>query len=164
LKVLETPVGFKFIGELLAKGEAVMGGEESAGLSIKGHVPDKDGILACLLVAEMVARTRKSLTDLLADLFGRVGAVYTRREDLPITAALRDRLTDTLDHPPPSFAGSRVRRVNRLDGCKLLLEDGSWFLFRLSGTEPIVRCYGEAESRARLDALMAAGRELAEGS
>ena len=82
LTVFETPVGFKFIGELLAKGEIVFGGEESAGMSIKGHVPEKDGILAGALVAEMVAFTGKSIKDLLQDLFQRVGALQTTREDL----------------------------------------------------------------------------------
>lgn len=161
--VHETQVGFKFIGELLAKGEAFFGGEESAGLSIQGHVPDKDGVLACLLVAEMVAREGKSLHDLLASLYQRVGEVYTRREDVVLDASLRDRLARTLEHPPESFGGTRVAHVNRLDGCKLLMDDGSWFLFRLSGTEPIVRCYGEAASREQLEALMKAGRTLIHG-
>jgi phosphoglucomutase len=138
----------------------VLGGEESAGLSVAGHVPDKDGILAGLLVAEMVARTGRSLAELTADLFRRVGAFHTRRVDLPVSPALRGRLDAVLRDPPPSFAGARVAGVSRLDGCKLLLDDGGWFLFRPSGTEPIVRCYGEARTPARLDALMEAGRRL----
>ena len=73
---------------------------------------------------------------------------------------MRNRLDKTLDKPPESFAGSGVTQVNRLDGCKLLLEDGSWFLLRPSGTEPIIRCYGEAKTQDRLDTVMAAGRDL----
>lgn len=160
LHVHETRVGFKFIGELLASGDALLGGEESAGLSIKGHVPEKDGILVCALVAEMVARKGKNLQELLAQLFHRVGARYTTRKDLPLTEAMQEHLNRKMANPPTSFAGLRVSQVNKLDGCKLLLEDGSWFLIRPSGTEPIVRCYGEAPNRDRLEEVMSAGREL----
>ena len=140
LKVHETPFGFKFIGELLASDDALMGGEESAGLSIKGHVPEKDGILACALVAEMVARKGKNLQELLAQLFHRVGALCTTRKDLPLTEAMQENLDQKMANPPTAFAGLRISQVNKLDGCKLLLEDGSWFLIQPSGTEPIVRC------------------------
>lgn len=160
LAVRETPVGFKYIGDLLAHGAVVFGGEESAGLSIVGHVPDKDGVLACLLVAEMVARTGKSLADLTDAVFRRVGPRHSARLDLAVTAAVSYRLTAVLAAPPERLAGVAVRDVNRIDGCKLLLADGSWLLIRPSGTESIVRCYGEAASPARLEALMAAGRRL----
>ena len=160
LRVVETPVGFKYLGDLLARGEVLMGGEESAGLAIAQHVPDKDGILACLLVAEMVARTGQSLTHLLAGLFRRVGRLYAAREDVPLTETLRARLVAVMADPPPSFASARVVRVNRLDGCKLVLADGAWFLFRPSGTEPLVRCYAEGESPARVAALLEAGKNL----
>ncbi len=160
LTVHETPVGFKFIGELLAKGEIVFGGEESAGLSVKGHVPEKDGILAGALVAEMVAFTGKTIQELLKDLFERVGVLHSSREDLTISQDMQDQLKQVIDQPPTSFAGLQVIQVNKLDGCKLLLSDGGWFLLRPSGTEPIVRCYGEASSPERLKAIMQAGREL----
>ncbi len=158
--VQETPVGFKYLGELLSKGELRMGVEESAGLSIQEHVPEKDGILACLLVAEMIARTRNTLKALTEDLFHRVGPVFSRREDRPFTASMRDTLLKIQQNPPSSFAGKSVQTVNALDGCKLLLEDGSWFLFRPSGTEPLVRCYAEAATRGELDVLMLAGQQL----
>ena len=160
LSVHETPVGFKYIGELLAKGEVVMGGEESAGLSIQGHVPEKDGILACALVAEMVAHTGKSLRELLTDLFSRVGTLFTAREDITIDEGVRRTLDKIIDSPPPSFADADVTKINRLDGCKLLLSDGSWFLLRPSGTEPIVRCYSEANTEERLQQIVQAGRTL----
>ncbi len=164
LAVHETPVGFKFLGQLLAKEEVMMGGEESAGMSIAGHVPEKDGILACLLVTEMVAKMGKSIKDLLADLFRRVGPLYSKRVDAQVTDPMRESLNRALEDPPTTFAGSRVVRVNKLDGCKLLLENGSWFLFRPSGTEPIVRCYGEANTPERLEQVMKAGRELFQGA
>ncbi len=160
LTVHETPVGFKFIGELLAKREIVFGGEESAGMSIKGHVPEKDGILAGALVAEMVAFTGKTIQDSLKNLFQRVGPVSTTRKDLTITQLMREQIKQVIDHPPTSFAGAEVTQVNKLDGCKLLLSDGGWFLLRPSGTEPIVRCYGEAKTPDRLKEIMQAGKEL----
>lgn len=160
LTVHETPVGFKFIGELLAKGEIVFGGEESAGLSIKGHVPEKDGILAGALVAEMVAFTGKTIQALLEDLFNRVGALYSSRQDLQMTESLQEQVKQIIDHPPSTFAGTEVTQVNKLDGCKLLLSDGGWYLVRPSGTEPIIRCYGEANTTDRLEEIMQAGQEL----
>ena len=160
LSVHETPVGFKYIGELLAKGEVVMGGEESAGLSIQGHVPEKDGILACALVAEMVAHHGKTIKELLADLYSRAGTLFTAREDITIDEGLRRMLDGIIDSPPQTFADEEVTHVNRLDGCKLLLSDGSWFLLRPSGTEPIVRCYSEAKTEERLKQIVQAGRTL----
>ena len=160
LGVHETPVGFKFIGELLAKGEVVFGGEESAGLSIHGHVPEKDGILAGALVAEMVAFTGKSIQELLADVCQRVGTRHSQRTDLSTSDPMQDTIKRVVDHPPTTFAGDEVRQVNKMDGCKLILQDGSWFLLRPSGTEPIVRCYGEAKSPERLKEIMQAGHDL----
>ncbi len=160
LSVHETPVGFKYIGELLAKGEVEFGGEESAGLSIKGHVPEKDGILAGALVAEMVAFTGKTIKELLADLFERIGTFYNRRMDLIISESMQAQVKQVVEHPPGTFAGSEVVQVNKMDGCKLVLPDGGWFLIRPSGTEPIVRCYGEAKTPDRLEAIMQAGRGL----
>ncbi len=160
LGVQETPVGFKYLGELLAKDEIRMGGEESAGLSIQGHVPEKDGILACLLVTEMIARTRKTLGELREDLLQRVGLVFSTRHDQPLTDTMQDNLLKVQKSPPGDLAGKSVQQVNTLDGCKFVLEDGSWFLFRLSGTEPVVRCYAEASTREEMEALMAAGQKL----
>ncbi|MGB0910715.1 MAG: phosphoglucomutase/phosphomannomutase family protein [Nitrospirales bacterium] len=160
LSVHETSVGFKYIGELLAKGDVMMGGEESAGLSIQGHVPEKDGVLACALVAEMVAHTGKTIQELVSDLFSRVGTFFTAREDITINADLRKTLDGVLDCPPQSFANMDVSTITRVDGCKLILADGSWFLLRPSGTEPIVRCYSEAQSEERLQQIIQAGRTL----
>lgn len=160
LGVRETPVGFKHLAELLAKDEILMGGEESAGLSIQGHVPEKDGILACLLVTEMIARTKKTLGELREDLLQRVGPVFSSRHDQPLTDTMQENLLKVQKSPPGDLAGKSVQQVNTLDGCKLVLEDGSWFLFRASGTEPLVRCYAEASTREEMEALMAAGQKL----
>ncbi len=157
----ETPVGFKYIAELIGKDAIVLGGEESAGMSVRGHVPEKDGILACLLVTELVAaQGSRPLRRLLEGLYAEVGPVLTHRINVPFgpggPEALRARLLD----PPSRVAGRAVVGVNRTDGVKLLLEDGSWLLVRPSGTEPMARLYLEAASQAALDELESAGRSL----
>ncbi|HTU01326.1 MAG TPA: phosphoglucomutase/phosphomannomutase family protein [Candidatus Sulfotelmatobacter sp.] len=157
----ETPVGFKYIGELIAKDVLVLGGEESAGLSVKGHVPEKDGILACLLAAELVAsRGRVRLRTLLKELYAEVGTFLTQRRNYRLRPDQMQRLQDRLRNPPGVLADLAVIDVNRLDGVKLLLEDGSWILLRLSGTEPVVRVYAESSSPERLERLMAVGEAL----
>lgn len=161
IEVLETPVGFKYIGEFISEGKIIIGGEESAGLSIKGHIPEKDGILACLLVAEMVAREGKSIKELLYDLYKEVGAIVTKRENIRLTRQQKKSFKDKLASPPAEFAGIKVGEITTLDGTKFIMEDGkSWLLMRESGTEPVIRLYGESESDQKLKYLMDAGREF----
>src|SRR5207249_7314543 len=128
LEVLETPVGFKYIGEDIKEGRIILGGEESAGLSIRGHVPEKDGILACLLIAEMVASRGKSLKNQLNDLFSRVGAVYNRRLNVRLDPAITARVKSKIASDVSEFHGRRVIRQNRVDGLKLIFGDDSWVL------------------------------------
>ncbi len=154
--VRETPVGFKYIGEFIRDNEIVIGGEESAGLSLRGHVPDKDGVLACLLVAEMVAVEGKSLGQLLADLYRRVGEFHTARKNLRLSSELANKIAGKLASPPDQLAGKQVKELITTDGVKMILDDGSWALFRKSGTEPVVRVYTEAGSVAELESLTAA--------
>ncbi len=156
----ETPVGFKFLGEHLVSGRAFLVCEESAGLGLRGHVPEKDGILAGLLAAEMVAVRRRSIRDQVRDLFAKVGPLHSRRIDYHIDAATRERLARRLEDIPASFAGRRVVRCDTTDGRKLIFADGSWVLFRPSGTEPVLRCYGEARSAKDLETLLQAARDL----
>jgi len=158
--VYETPVGFKYLGEHLTSGRAFLACEESAGLSLSGHVPEKDGILAVLLAAETVAVTGRSIHEQARDLFRKVGALYSRRIDYHVDAAARERLTRRLEDVPSSIAGRRVTRLDTTDGRKMIFADGSWILLRPSGTEPVVRCYAEARSRADLEKLMVAARDL----
>jgi phosphoglucomutase len=161
LPVHETPVGFKYIGEMISKGALVLGGEESAGLSVKGHVPEKDGILACLLAVELVAsRGRARLQSLLHELYGEVGRFLVRRRNYRLPADVMQRLQERLRTAPGSVGDLAVVDVKRLDGVKLILEDGSWILLRLSGTEPMVRLYVEAATPEQLDELTAAGEAL----
>jgi alpha-D-glucose phosphate-specific phosphoglucomutase len=159
LELLETPVGFKFIGEYIKEGRIILGGEESAGLSVFGHVPEKDGILACLLIAEMVASRGKSLKNQLKDLFSRVGPVYNRRLNIQLDPAISAMVKQKIGSDVHEFHGRRVATQNRVDGLKLIFEDGSWVLMRPSGTEPVVRFYAESTSEADLEKLLEYGKQ-----
>jgi phosphoglucomutase len=159
LPVYETPVGFKFIGELINEDKIILGGEESAGLSIKGHYPEKDGILACLLAAEAVASRGASLGEQLAALYERVGRVESGRIGVRLTPELVASLPEKLGREPEEIGGRRIARTNRVDGVKFIFEDGSWLLMRPSGTEPLVRVYAETESKKDLEVLLEQGRK-----
>jgi len=154
----ETPVGFKYIGELIKADKIAIGGEESAGLSIRHHVPEKDGILAGLLCCEMVARRGKNLGEQLHELFAKVGSFYPRRENFRLTEEVKDKFTKKLQSDPREFSGRRVGEVVRKDGLKLVFDDGSWVCYRLSGTEPVVRVYSEARTEDGLEELSAAAK------
>jgi phosphomannomutase len=160
IEVYETPVGFKYIGELIGQDKIIIGGEESAGLTIKGHVPEKDGLLACFLVAEMVAHEGMSVKALLERLYSQVGRYLTKRENITLTPEAEDGFAEKLTATPAEFAGLNVTGTVTIDGSKFILEDGSWLLFRKSGTEPVVRLYGESSSEERLTAVMKAGRDF----
>ena len=160
IAVHETPVGFKYIGELIEQDKIVLGGEESAGLTIRGHVPEKDGILACLLTAEMVASRRASLREQIEELFRKVGSYYPGRWNVPLTETVRNRFIERTRQEYSVFDGRRVAKIQRLDGLKLILEDGAWVLFRLSGTEPVCRMYCEASAPELLAELERSGRKF----
>jgi phosphoglucomutase len=158
LKLYETPVGFKYIGELINKDEIILGGEESAGLSIRGHYPEKDGILACLLAAEAVATRGISLTAQLEDLYSKVGRLEAGRIGVKLTPDVTARLKEKLAQEPASIGGRRIESINRLDGVKFLFEGAAWILMRPSGTEPMVRIYAESDTKQDLEWLLDQGR------
>ncbi|MFZ5875346.1 MAG: phosphoglucomutase/phosphomannomutase family protein [Nitrospirota bacterium] len=159
--VYETGVGFKYIGRLIADGKVVAGGEEAQGLTIGGHVPDKDGILACLLLVEMAAKTGKPLRVQLEELVAAVGHRWYRRVDRPLSPDGIDPLRERLARLTRIGAWPIVRR-NEVEGIvKLYVDESSWLIVRPSGTEPVVRVYAESTSRERADALLAAGKALA---
>lgn len=160
LPLYETPVGFKFIGELILQDKIILGGEESAGLSIRGHYPEKDGIIACLLAAEAVAERGASLGEQLEALYARVGRLYGARIGVRLTPDIVASLPEKLGREPETIGGRRVARVNRIDGVKFFFEDGSWLLMRPSGTEPLVRIYAETESKDELEVLLEQGRKF----
>lgn len=158
----ETPVGFKYIGELIKQDKIAIGGEESAGLSIRYHVPEKDGIIAGLLCCEAVARRKRSIGEQIKDLFGKVGSFYPQRENFRLTPEVKAKFTSKLKNDPAEFSGRRVKQAVRTDGLKLVLDDGSWVCYRLSGTEPVVRVYSEAKTKPELQKLASAAREWIE--
>ncbi len=158
---LELPVGFKWVGEAIDSGEAIFGGEESGGLSMTGHAPNKDGVLADLLIAEVWALHRRPLSEVYAGLLKKYGVFHSSYLNLRIDGAEKDALMSRLrDATPSSFAGVAVADVLTVDGVKLNLEDGSWMLMRPSGTEPLVRIYTEARTKDRLKELEKAAAGL----
>jgi len=158
--VYQTPVGFKYIGELIKDDRIALGGEESAGLTIRKHIPEKDGILACLLVAEMVARRGFSLKQQLEKLFKETGPFYMTRLNLSLPGAVQKRMVEKLKQDVSKFDSQTVTKIDRTDGLKIIREDGSWILMRPSGTEPVVRVYCEASSQEELDHLAEAARKF----
>src|SRR6266550_486012 len=159
LPVYETPVGFKYIGELINEDKIILGGEESAGLSIKGHYPEKDGILACLLAAEAVAARGATLSEQLNSLYAQTGRLESGRIGVWLTPELMPTLKEKLKQEPTTLAGRKIKLINRMDGLKFIFNDDSWLLVRPSGTEPVVRIYGETESATDLEVLLEQGRK-----
>ena len=147
VNLYETPVGFKYVGELIKQDKIALGGEESAGLSIRGHVPEKDGILACLLVAEMLAVRGKPLREQLSNLFEKVGAEFwPLRVNLHVADEVKQRTLDRLKQDFYKFLGRKVGKIDRTDGVKVVFDNGWWVLMRPSGTEPLMRIYVETEN------------------
>jgi phosphoglucomutase len=156
----ETPVGFKYIGELINGDKIAIGGEESAGLTIRGHVPEKDGVLAGLLVAEMVAVRGKSLGVAVEGTVCQGWFLLSHSRELPLDPQGMAAFTEKLKADPTELSGRKVAQVVRTDGLKLILEDGSWVCYRLSGTEPVVRAYTEARSEQDVETLKAAAEKF----
>ena len=158
VEVKETPVGFKFIGQIMTaeetKDKFIIGGEESGGLTIRGHVPEKDGILACLLMAEMAAVERKPIKKIIEEIEKKVGKFIDARINYEVTQETMNNLKVNLkSNIPDKIAGIKVNKVVTIDGFKFILEDNSWVGIRLSGTEPVVRLYMETESAAKIQSL-----------
>ncbi len=164
IRVEETPVGFKYIAQVMSQNGMVIGGEESGGLTIQGHVPEKDGILACLLIAEMVAFEGKSMGEILGDLYKKVGLFLSERINFHLEEEEMENLKGKLRKDlPQEIAGGKVEKTVRLDGWKFILADGSWLGIRLSGTEPVVRLYVEAHEDSNFEKLKEAGKRLIKG-
>ena len=159
-EIYETGVGFKYIGRLIADGKLVVGGEEAQGLTIGGHVPDKDGILACLLLAEMVARTGKPIRRQLEELTAVVGPCYYRRIDRPLSREGAVAVADALSRLDAIGGYPIARRVDVKGITKWYLDDGSWMIIRPSGTEPVIRVYAESASLDRVEELIKAGERI----
>jgi phosphomannomutase len=160
VKVHETPVGFKYIGALMESEPIIVGGEESGGLSVKGHVPEKDGVLACLLMSELVACEGKPLRRILKEIQAKTTTILSDRINLRVTPGRKDELLRKFAAGLTEFGGRKVTGSVTIDGYKFLLGDGSWVMFRASGTEPVFRCYLEASTRKQLAAYRQAALNL----
>lgn len=163
VEVVEVPVGFKHIAKHMRKDDIILGAEESGGLSIRGHIPGRDGTLACLLAAEVAAIEGKPLSTVLREAMGETGELHSRRLTLDLPdEERRRRALETLRKDPPAYiAGIKVVDIYEIDGIKLILGDGSWLLVRPSGTEPVLRVHVEASSRDALRRLERFVEELA---
>jgi len=165
LPLVETPVGFNHIADYMLNGDVLIGGEESGGISIKGHIPEGDGVLMGLLLLEIISAAGAPLHELVADLQADVGPTHYTRRDIPLRrpVAKAEMVTRLTENVPASLGGQKVVEVETLDGVKYLLADDSWLLIRPSGTEPVLRVYAEARDRAAVKVLLAYGEQVACG-
>ncbi len=165
LPLHETPVGFNYIGDLMLSDNVLLGGEESGGISIKGHIPEGDGVLMGLLLAEIVAHYGRSPEALLGEIMSEIGQFHYARNDFKVRPFDKKSLVSRLVAlAPKQLAGIPLATINTRDGVKYLLEDDSWLLIRPSGTEPVLRVYAEAHTPETVQALLAEGRALADAA
>jgi alpha-D-glucose phosphate-specific phosphoglucomutase len=163
LPVIQTPVGFNHIADRILNNDVLVGGEESGGLSIRGHIPEGDGVLMGLLLLEIIAAEKTPLHELVKDLQAAVGPTHYARRDIPLrTAVAKKKMVERLvGAAPNSLGGESVSDVHTLDGVKYVLADDSWLLIRPSGTEPVLRVYAEARDPAMVETLLGYGEEVA---
>ncbi|HZG66788.1 MAG TPA: phosphoglucomutase/phosphomannomutase family protein [Herpetosiphonaceae bacterium] len=160
--VFETPVGFKHIGPKMLEVKAIIGGEESGGFAFDRHIPERDGLLAALFLLEFMLKRNKPPSQLLDELFGKVGEHYYDRLDMTYPAEHRPQILQRVaDAHPETLGGQKVRSISTEGGYKYTLEDGSWLLIRFSGTEPLLRVYTETRSPGTVAQLLDEGRKLA---
>lgn len=162
LKVYETPVGFKHISYFMQKRNFLIGGEEGGGIGFKNYLPERDGILAALLLIEMMIASKSSLLDLWNDMQQEFGSFYYLRKDLNCPVYNKNRVKAKLKaiQGMKTFSGLKIKKVKDYDGLKFYLDDGSWILFRLSGTEPILRIYAEADRLTKTRKLINEGERI----
>jgi phosphomannomutase len=162
LKLHDTPIGFKYIADLMLKEDILIGAEESGGIGVKGHIPERDGILNSLLLLEAVVQGGKPPSEMVKEMHREFGEFYFNRRDIHCEVARGKDLVGRLAVSPPNeVSGFPVIGVETLDGTKLLFEDESWLLFRQSGTEPVLRIYAEATSQEKVETLLSEGETLA---
>lgn len=165
LSIHETPVGFNYISDLMVNGSVLIGGEESGGISIRGHIPEGDGVLMGLLLVEMVATTGKTLGELLDGLMAApdIGQFCYGRIDQPVRPFKKaDLVASLLQRPPQMLAGAAVAQIQDRDGVKMVMTDQSWLLIRPSGTEPVLRIYAESHSPEQVQKILDDGIRMAE--
>ncbi len=159
--VYETNVGFKYVAPIMARENALIGGEESGGYGFRGHVPERDGILAGLYFLDLMVRTGKTPSQLLAYLYSKVGPHYYHRIDIPFPESDRNNLIKKFDdYHPKNIDGVAVAKRDTADGYRFILTDATWLLIRFSGTEPLLRIYAESDSMERVKRLLDLGKRL----
>jgi phosphomannomutase len=163
LPVYETPVGFNHIAEHMLKSDVLIGGEESGGISFKGHIPEGDGVLMGLLLVEIVSSSNGTLHELVENLLQEVGPAYYERKDLRLSHPVlkAEMIQRLMKGAPASLGGETVKDIQTIDGVKYILADDSWLLIRPSGTEPVLRVYAEGQSQEMVRALLAYGEQVA---
>ncbi|MBI4312147.1 MAG: phosphoglucomutase/phosphomannomutase family protein, partial [Chloroflexi bacterium] len=160
--VYETPVGFKYLGPVMRKEDALAAGEESGGYAFHGHIPERDGILSGLFILDMMARTGKRPSELVQRLFSLVGEHHFDRWDVPFDPSKRSAVVQRVAaRTPATLGGKRVLGRDETDGTRFRLEDGHWLLIRFSGTEPLLRLYAEAASPDQVKRQLTEARDLA---
>jgi phosphomannomutase len=159
--VYETAVGFKYVAPLMMEKDAIIGGEESGGYGFRGHVAERDGVLANLYFLDFMVRTGKSPSQLLDYLYSKVGPHYYKRVDIRFPHEQRQSIIDRLEKSPGTIDNVKVERVDTTDGYRFILADNTWLLVRFSGTEPLLRIYTETSSPERADRILKIGREMA---
>lgn len=163
LKLYDTPIGFKYIADLMLREDILLGAEESGGIGVKGHIPERDGILNSLLFLEAIATAGKPPSEMVRDLHREFGEFYFGRRDLHMEVSRGKALVAELaEKTPAEVAGYRVESISTMDGTKLIFDDESWLLFRQSGTEPVLRIYAEATSVEKMHALLDEGCAIAQ--
>ena len=164
LIVHETPVGFNHIADYMLKEDVLIGGEESGGISFKGHIPEGDGIIMGLLIIEMVASAKTTLHEMVEDLLRDVGPAFYERTDIRLKHPIaKEIMVQNLENDPPAeIGGISLGEVSTRDGVKFIFEDDSWLLIRPSGTEPVLRVYAEGRSQEMVKALLAYGNRIAQ--
>jgi phosphomannomutase len=160
--VYETTVGFKYVAPIMLAEKALIGGEESGGYGFRGHVAERDGILASLYFLDLIIKTGKTPSELIDYLYRKVGPHYYDRADVKFPEGKRRTIIDCLQsNPPQSIADVKVVKTETADGFRYILEDNTWLLIRFSGTEPVLRVYAESNSQARVKKLLEFGKQLA---
>ena len=161
LMLRETPVGFKYITDLMTTGQYIMGMEESGGIAVANHIPDKDGLLACFLVIDMMAVEKKNLKQLRKEFYKKYRPMYSQKVSIPKTETEINRIMERLDIKPPlSILKTSVWRIDSTDGFKFILKGGSWLAIRPSSTERLIRMYAEAPDGKMPAALIKEGKKI----
>lgn len=162
--VFETKVGFKYVSELMRQRMIILGGEESGGMSIGEHIPEKDGLLAGLILIEITSRFKKPLSEILDDIYSEYGPCYNERIDIPLSTEKKEKLIESLAASPPRKIGQeRVVKVDTRDGVKVVTDKDTWILVRPSGTEPMVRVYVEARDKIAFEKAKEKALKMVQG-